>query len=367
MDWIIPLYLAGGLLTLIVGAEGLVRGASRLAAALGVSPLIIGLTVVAFGTSSPELAVSFQAALRGTMDIAVGNVVGSNIINILLILGISAIITPLAVHSQLLRLDVPLMVLVSFIFYLMSLDGWIGRIEGALLFGSLLLYIGWSIRKSRQEQQSVKQEYADEYGYRNGGAIGILKNIVFVAVGLGMLVIGSDWLVKGAVSLARLFRVNDLIIGLTIVALGTSLPELATSVVAAIKKERDIAVGNVIGSNIFNIMSVIGLSSLVTLTGVQVSPIALHLDIPVMLAVSLLTLPIFFVDSRITRWEGAIMLVYLVAYFLYLVFTATANQAGADILIKVMFSLILPVSLGIIAVSVIKEWRQRKSDSRTGR
>jgi cation:H+ antiporter len=168
------------------------------------------------------------------------------------------------------------------------------------------------------------------------------------------------------VALARRFNVSDLIIGLTIVALGTSLPELATSIVAAIKKERDIAVGNVVGSNFFNIMAVIGLSGIVAPAGVQVSPVALRLDIPVMLAVSLLTLPIFFADSRISRWEGAIMLVYLSAYILYLVFDSISYQAGTDLLTRIMFWFVLPVSLTAIVISVIIEWRRRKLQKTTG-
>jgi cation:H+ antiporter len=363
MDWNIALLLVGGLVTLVVGAESMVRGASRLAAALGISPLVIGLTVVAFGTSSPELAVSVQSAFQGSADVAVGNVVGSNIFNILLILGISAIIIPLVVHSQLLQLDVPLMVGVSILFFLLSLDGSIGRLDGLLLFGGLLLYIWWSIRQSRKDNAEVQEEFAQEYGPAKADRGHMLKNILFVAAGLGLLVVGSDWLVRGAVATARLFNVSDLIIGLTIVALGTSLPEVATSVVAAVKKERDIAVGNVVGSNLFNIMAVIGLSGIVAPLGVQISQAALRIDIPVMIGVALLTLPIFFTGHRITRMEGVLLLLYLFVYITYLIFVSISYQAGIDVLTMLMFWFILPVSFLFVGYDVIHEIRRRRTET----
>jgi cation:H+ antiporter len=360
MDWMVVLYLLGGFIILMAGAEGLVRGASRLAAALGISPLVIGLTVVAFGTSAPELAISVQSAFRGTMDIAVGNVVGSNIYNILFILGVSALITPLMVHSQILRVDLRLMIVVSFIFYLMALDGVVNRLDGILLFGGLLVYIWWSIRKSRQQTQEVKEESAEEHSRKDRSVSGFMKNISFVVVGLAMLVVGSEWLVEGATSLARLFNVSDLIIGLTIVALGTSLPELATSIVAALKKERDIAVGNVVGSNFFNIMAVIGLSALVAPAGVEVSAAALRFDIPVMLFVSVLAFPILFTDGLVSRWEGALMLVILAAYITYLVFISIPFPSGARILAAVMLWFVLPLSCIVIGIDVIRQLRLHK-------
>jgi cation:H+ antiporter len=363
MDWNIVLLLVGGLVTLVVGAEAMVRGASRLAAALGISPLVIGLTVVAFGTSSPELAVSIQAAFRGSADVAVGNVVGSNIFNILLILGISAIIIPLIVHSQLLKLDVPLMVGVSVLFFILSLDGSIDRLDGLLLFGGLLAYIWWSITQSRKESAEVQEEFAHEYGVAPKSRTSLIKNILFVAAGLGMLVVGSEWLVRGAVTLARLFNVSDLIIGLTIIALGTSLPEVATSVVAAIKKERDIAVGNVVGSNLFNIMAVIGLSGIIAPAGVQISQTALRFDIPVMIAVALLTLPVFFTGYRIARWEGGLLLLYLAVYLSYLVFVSISFQVGIQALTIGMFGFILPISFIVVGIDVVREFRRRRTDT----
>ncbi|HAE60450.1 MAG TPA: sodium:calcium antiporter [Anaerolineae bacterium] len=364
MGWMIVLLLVGGLVTLVVGAELLVRGASRLAASLGISPLVIGLTVVAFGTSSPELAVSVQSAFSGSADIALGNVVGSNIFNILLILGLSAMITPLIVHQQLVRLDVPLMIGLSILLFLMSLDGKIGRLDGALLFFGLIAYIWYGIQTSRKESEEVKREYADEYTPpKDEKQPATFVNVILIAVGLGFLVLGSNWLVEGAVSLARLFNVSDLVIGLTIVAAGTSMPEVATSVMAAIKKERDIAVGNVVGSNIFNIMGVLGLSALVAPEGINVAASALAFDMPFMIAVALATLPIFFTGNLIARWEGGLFLLYYVAYTAYVIFESIQHHQNREILTNTMFWFVIPFTLLTIAITVVQEIRVLKKKS----
>lgn len=362
MDWMIVAFLVGGLITLVAGAELLVRGASRLAAALGISPLVIGLTVVAFGTSSPELAVSVQSAFNGSADIALGNVVGSNIFNVLFILGLSAIITPLIVHQQLVRLDVPLMIGLSILLFLLGLDGKIGFLDGAILFIGLIAYTGYGIWQSRREAKDVQQEYADEYAAPSGAKQpGMLVNLVFVAAGLGLLVLGSDWLVNGAVSLARLFNVSDLVIGLTIVAAGTSMPEVATSIMAAIKKERDIAVGNVVGSNIFNIMGVLGLSAMVAPDGINVAASALAFDIPVMIAVALATLPIFFTGNLIARWEGGLFLLYYVGYTAYLIFESIQHHQNREILTNTMLWFILPFTAITLLITVFQEIRVLRS------
>jgi cation:H+ antiporter len=326
MDWMILLLLVGGLVVLVFGAEVMVRGAARLAAAVGISPLVIGLTVVAFGTSSPEMAINIQAAFVGSSDLALGNVVGSNIFNILVILGLSAVIVPLIVHQQLIRLDVPLMIGLSFIVWLMSLDGVINRLDGFLLFAGLVAYIVYSIRQSKKESAEVQEEYDAEFNPHNGkGWKATLMNLGMIAGGVGLLVLGSNWLVDGATQLARIFGVSDLLIGLTIVALGTSLPEVATSVVAALKNERDIAVGNAVGSNIFNIMAVLGVSGIIAPNGIPVQQTALTFDIPVMIGVAIVTLPIFFTNNIITRGEGVFFLLYYVAYTTYIVLDATQN------------------------------------------
>jgi cation:H+ antiporter len=364
MNWMILLSLVAGLITLVFGAELLVRGASRLAAALGISPLVIGLTVVAFGTSSPELAVSVQSAFRGSADIALGNVVGSNIFNVLLILGISALITPLIVHQQLVRLDVPLMIALSIMLFLLGLDGNIGRLDGGLLFLGLVAYIWYGIRQSRKEGQAVQQEYNQEYALEKGSKpTSMPVNIALIVVGLGFLVLGSDWLVAGAVSLAKLFQVSDLVIGLTIVAAGTSMPEVATSVMAAIKKERDIAVGNVVGSNIFNIMGVLGVSAFISPSGINVSASALAFDIPVMIAVALATLPIFFTGNLIARWEGGLFLFYYLAYMAYIVFGATGNLGERNLLTDAMLWFVIPFTVITLFVTVYRQFKRLQFES----
>lgn len=329
-----------GLGLLVAGAEFLVRGAAKLAAAAGISSLVIGLTVVAFGTSAPEMAVSAQAALTGNADIALGNVVGSNIFNVLFILGASAIIVPLVVHLQLIRLDVPIMIGVSILTWFMARDGVLGRTDGVILFAGILSYTGFLIVKSRKEsRENAKEvnEYVEDVLTHEGrdGAVtsqdAKSKKLGFAVVecigGLVLLVIGAQWLVNGAVALAEFFGVSQLVIGLTIVAAGTSLPEVATSIVAAVRGERDIAIGNVVGSNIFNILAVLGLSASLSPSGVHISPAAMAFDIPIMIAVAILCLPVFFSGGEIARWEGAVFLAYYVAYAAYLVLSAKQHPA----------------------------------------
>lgn len=346
-----------GLAVLIIGAEWLVRGASRLAAKIGISPLIIGLTVVAFGTSSPEMAVSVQSALAGQADIAVGNVVGSNIFNVLFILGISAVITPLIVQQQLIRLDVPLMIGLSFVCYLMALDGVIGRLEGLLLFAGIIAYTFFLIRQSRRESKAVEDEYAQEFPAKTEtGWKPLAVNLGLVGIGLTLLILGSNWLVGSAISIARWLGLSELIIGLTIVAAGTSMPEVATSITAAIKGERDIAVGNAVGSNIFNILSVLGLTATVAPGGVPVSQAAQALDIPVMVAVAVLALPIFFTGNRIERWEGWLFLLYYAAYTAYLILDAAQHDA-LPLFNNLLLYGIIPLTVLTLAVSLFLERR----------
>lgn len=228
--------LIAGLALLVVGAEALVRGASKIAAAVGISPLVIGLTVVAFGTSAPELAVGAQAALSGNGDIALGNVIGSNIFNILVIIGLSAIIVPLVVHQQLVRWDVPLVIALSVLVLILGLDGKLGRIEGALLFLGLIAFVGYEIWHGRRESEEVQQEYAQEYGDGRGKSLAqwALNGALLVA-GLAMLIVGANWLVDSSTAIARSLGVSELVIGLTIVAAGTSAPEMATSAMAALR------------------------------------------------------------------------------------------------------------------------------------
>ena len=317
-QWMPWLLILVGLILLILGGELLVRGASTMAAIWNVPPLVIGLTVVAFGTSAPELVVSLQAAFSGVADVAVGNVVGSNIFNILFVLGLSSLITPLIVSSQLIRLDLPLMVIISLLVWLLAMDGTVGRIDGGILFGILIIYLAFCLRIARKQSPGELEEFAtDKVTKANLGRV-LLVQIVFVVVGLAMLGLGSRWLVDGAVTIATRLGVSELVIGLTIVAIGTSLPEVVTSVVASVRGQRDIAVGNVVGSNIFNICCVLGLSSLIAPHGIPVSLQTIRTDLPVMIVVAVACLPVFFTGYRIARWEGACFLIAFVAYNVWL-------------------------------------------------
>jgi cation:H+ antiporter len=322
-------FLVFGIALLVWGADLLVRGASRIAAAAGISALVVGLTVVAFGTSAPELSVSVASAYKGQADLALGNVVGSNIFNVLFILGLSAIIIPLTVAQQLVRFDVPLMIGVSLLLYGLCLDGAISRLDGVILAAGIIMYTVFLIRQSRKESSAeVKAEYEQEFGAGDPKEPkNWMKNIGLIAVGLAFLVVGSHWLVEGAVKIARVFGVSELVIGLTIVAVGTSLPEVATSVMAALKGESDIAVGNVVGSNIFNILCVLGVSSIVSPAGIKVSQAALEFDIPVMIGVAVAAFPIFLNGFRVSRFEGLFMLLAYVGYTVYLILTATKHEA----------------------------------------
>ena len=294
------LLFVAGLVFLIVGAEAMVRGASRMAAALGISPLVIGLTVVAFGTSSPELAVGIKAALSDQGSIAVGNVVGSNIFNVLVILGLSAVIVPLVVSQQLVRFDVPLMIGLSVLVLVFAWDGAFRRTDGLLLLTGLVLYFWFLIYQSRRTNATPNEAVvAQEPGSEPVKSRWVL-NLALVAAGLALLVLGSRWLVDSAVSFAQYLGVSELVIGLTIVAAGTSLPEAVTSAVAAMRGERDIAVGNVVGSNIFNIMGVLGFVCLLSPSGIAVPDVVIGFDIPIMIAVAFACLPLFYTGGMIS-------------------------------------------------------------------
>ncbi|MFQ5743527.1 MAG: calcium/sodium antiporter [Acidobacteriota bacterium] len=348
-----------GLVLLIGGAEALVRGASRLAEALRISPLIIGLTVVAWGTGSPEMAVGVGAAFRGQPDLVIGNVVGSNIANVLLILGLAAIITPLVVSQRLVRLDVPLMIGVSGLALLLCLDGRVTRLDGLLLFTLIVAYTVWSIRESRKVSPEVEAEYVRKFGLHGpANRKRLIAHLLLIGVGLVALVLGSAWLVEGAVAIAETLGLSKLVIGLTIVAIGTSLPELATSAVASFRKERDIAVGNVVGSNIFNILAVLGVTAVVAPAGIRVTSAALSFDIPFMIAVAIACLPIFFSANRINRWEGVLFLGAYVSYIAYLVLKATHHDSLAGFT-RIMLLFVVPLTVLTLLVIMARALQQR--------
>ncbi|MEP0804102.1 MAG: calcium/sodium antiporter [Chloroflexota bacterium] len=323
----ILLFIAG-LVVLIFGAELLVRGSSRLAAAFGVSPLVIGLTIVALGTASPEIAVSLQAAVSGQGDITIGNIIGSNIFNILFVLGLSAVFAPLLIAEQLIRLDAPIMIGISLFTYLLVVDGKLGKLDSALLFAGVVAYTLFSLRQSRKENKQIQQEYAQEYAQKEASTPrNILKYILLIAAGLSLLVLGARWLVNAATAIAVALGVSELAIGLTIVAAGTSLPEVATSVVAALRGESDIAVGNAVGSNIYNLLGVLGLAGLVAPGGIGIAENALRFDLPVMIFVAVVTLPIFYIDSRVSRLEGGMLFSYYLLYTVYLILRSSESPA----------------------------------------
>ena len=351
-------YFVLGLVLLIGGAEILVRGASRLAVVAGISPLVVGLTVVAFGTSSPELMVGVQTAISGQSGLMVGNVVGSNIFNVLLILGVSALITPLVVAQQLIRWDVPLMIGLSLLVLIFVQDSSISRGECLILVAGLFAYVLFTIFQSRRESKAVQVEYAEAFGAPKSAQRTWPVDLLLVAGGLGGLALGSRWLVDGAVAFAETLGVSELVIGLTIVAAGTSLPEVATSVIASIRGERDIAVGNVVGSNIFNILAVLGVGGLFTRSGIAVSETAVAIDIPVMVAVAAICLPLFFTGSRISRWEGVLLLGYYVAYTAYLILAATQN-VRLSVFADAMLYVVIPATLLVVGVTVVRSVRQR--------
>ena len=351
-------YLIGGFILLVFGAEVLVRGAARLAARFGISPLIIGLTVVAFGTSAPEMAVSTQSAFLGQGDIAIGNVIGSNIFNVLGVLGLSALITPLLVSRQLVRLDVPLMIAAGFLAWCLAFDGSYSRLDGWILFACIISYTGYLIISSLKAWKPGQALQSDEeYSAQvNPHRYATLMNTAYILAGLALLVTGSNLLVSGAVSLAQALGLSELVIGLTIIAVGTSLPELATSLIAAWKGERDIAVGNIVGSNLFNLLAVLGLAGLVSPEKIAVARSAIEFDFPVMMAVMVACLPIFFAGYRINRWEGALFLSYYVAYTAYLIMQSNGDSF-ANTFADAIIGYVVPLTAITLFVIAARAWR----------
>jgi len=334
------------------GAEALVRGASRLATLLGVHPLVVGLTVVAWGTGSPELAVTVKASVAAQTDIAVGNVIGSNICNVLLILGISAVVSPLVVSRQLVLRDVPVMIGVSALVLLLALDGMLSRVDGLFLVALFAGYTALTLRKSFPSAGFTKTRGAAKLtsSARTGGLQWIVL-VALILVGLGLLVLGSRWLVDGAVAIAKALGMSELIIGLTVVAIGTSMPEIATSVLAGIRGKSDIAVGNAVGSNIFNLLAALGIASVVSAEGIRIPPATLEFDLPVMIVVALACMPIFFTGHRVARWEGALFLFYYVCFTTFLVLDVVGHEALPTYR-SAMLTFVLPVT-GVMLVTLV--------------
>jgi cation:H+ antiporter len=355
------LLFIAGLAGLIAGAELLVRGASKLALSFGLSPLVVGLTIVAFGTSSPELAVSVGAVSNGQTDIAIGNVVGSNVLNVLFILGISALITPLVVHVQLIRQEVPIMIGAALLLVLFALDGRVSWYEAAMLTAAMVAYTVFLVVQSRRESRDTQGDYEAELQPAAAGAWDskLPAQIALIVVGLALLVLGAEGLVRAAVVFAQHLGLSELVIGLTVVALGTSMPEVATSIMAAVKGERDMAVGNVVGSNTFNILGCLGISGLVAGgTGLQVPASVMAFDIWVMLAVALACLPVFMTGREIARWEGAIFLGYYLAYVAYLILAAQ-QHAALGAFSTAMLSFVVPITVVTLVAVMVRHTPKR--------
>ena len=305
-----------GLGILYVGAEWLVKGAASLALRYGIRPLVVGLTVVALGTSMPEFVVNFFAALSNEDSLALGNIIGSNICNIALILGTSALVLPLAVTSGTLRKEYPIMMLVMVFFYIIALDGVINQVDGIMLVGGLVAFLIFIVLDARRyARRSAVEGVANVEGEEVLGSP--LRKVLFLIGGIAFLAVGARLMIYAAIFIAEELGIDPVVIGLTVVAIGTSLPELAASVVSAIRSEADLSVGNVLGSNLLNVLFVVGLVSMVS--PIQVDPESLDLHFPVMLAFGALLLPIMWTHYRISRFEGGILLAGFVGYLAYLV------------------------------------------------
>ncbi len=311
-----------GLVLLTAGAELVVRGGSRLATLAGVSPLVVGLTIVAVGTSAPELAIGIDSARQGVGDLALGNIAGTNIVNTLLVLGLIAFLAALPLHPRVPRIDLPVMVGAAALLLVMSLDGHLSVADGVVLLVGGVVYTVGVVRTSRREDPGLGAEFEEmlegpeqERGPlpRTSAVLG--KQVVVVIVGLALIVLGADRLVSGAVSIATSLGVSDAFVGLTVVAIGTSAPELVTAIVASVRGERDIAVGNLFGSSVYNVLIILGLTVVASPGGLDVPSDLLRFDLPVMLAVSILCIPVFLTGHKVSRREGAMFLSLYAVYF----------------------------------------------------
>ena len=353
----------GGLLALLLAGHLVVRAASALGARLGLSPMVIGLTIVAAGTSAPELAVVGQAIAVDDTELAVGSIIGSNIANVLLVLGIASLLGAIHVTSRVVRIDIPVMIAASALFLLFALDGTLGRVDGVILFGGLVLFVTWTLQATRRRPNRGDVEASTRA--LSGGATdaapagpSLARVIVELVGGIAVLAVAARFVVSGAEEIARSLGVPELIVGLTIVALGTSAPEIVTTLVAAFQGRRDLAVGNAVGSNIFNILLVLGVAGMLAPSGISVSEDALQLDLPILLAAAIACLPIVAWDHTLNRWEGAIFVSYYAAYLVFLVLDATGHRAK-DPFALIMLGFVLPLTIITAATVVLRKRRQR--------
>ena len=350
-----------GLCGLLVAGHLVVGGASGIGRRFGLTPTVVGLTVVAAGTSAPELAVVLGAVVADDTELAVGSVIGSNIANILLVLGLAASFGAIGVTNRVVRVDIPIMVLTSVAFLVFSLDGMMSRLDGSVLFISLVIFVVWTLRAARKEPSADPPTDNEATGPVSVPAAraGLLGDLARLAIGIGGLGVTSRLVVSGAERIATSLGIPELIVGLTIVALGTSAPEIVTTVIAALQGRRDLAVGNAVGSNIFNILLVLGFSTIVAPNGIAIGVDALELDLPIMVAAAVACLPMVFWDGKLDRWEGMVFVGYYVAYLVFLVLDATGHRAS-DPFALVMLGFVVPLTVITVIVVVL---RQRSSRS----
>lgn len=349
---ILPIiWFIAGLLALVGGAEILVRAVTKIASILGISKLIIGLTVVAFGTSAPELAISIQAGINGETDIMIGNIIGSNISNTLLILGLAAIVIPIKVNISLIKWDTPIMIGATLLVFFFALNGFISFWECLILSFLLVIYLLFLARQGNPDRSSPiknpEKKPSTILGYSLACAFGFI-----------LLISGARWMIDSAIIFAELAGVSELVIGLTVVAIGTSLPEVVVVLVAALKKERDIAVGSIIGSNILNLFAVLGVSGLFIEGAIPVQSVLLQFDLLVLIAASLLCIPIFYTGFRIARWEGGIFLFFYLSYLFYL-YLFNTGHVWLDGFTNLMIYFALPAIGLILFIATLLEWKKR--------
>src|SRR5262249_20671016 len=357
-----------GLALLILGAELLVRGSSRVAIVLRISPLVVGLTVVAYGTSAAELAVCMRSVFTGQSALALGTVVGSNIFNVLFVLGISALIRPLSVHRRLIRVDVPLMIAASVLCYILAVGGMLTRWQGILLFLGAVGYTTYIVLGARQERSQswdVTETADQETTMQRRMPRQIIVECALILIVLTMPEVGARYLVSGAIGVVKAAGISEVVIGLTIVAAATSLPEAAASIAATIRRKREIAVGNVVGSNICNILLVLGITAILAPSGIEVAPSTLRFDMPVMIVVAISCLPVFFSGNQIARWEGALFVSYYILFVLYLVMQAGHYEALPRFN-AVMLLFVIPLTAITLIVLSVRTFRANRRSSLAG-
>ncbi len=346
---IAALTFLAGLVGLLFGGHLVVDGASRIGRRFGLTPMVIGLTIVAAGTSAPELAVVFQAVAADDTELAVGSIIGSNIANVLLVLGLTASFGAIQVTSRVVRVDIPIMIAASLGLLAASLNGVIGRLDGIGLFVALAGFVGWTLRAAPKADAGISPDSPDGQPPRVRPERSLLVVMASLVIGVGALALAARYVVAGAEQIALALGVPELIVGLTIVALGTSAPEIVTTVIAAFQGRRELAVGNAVGSNIFNILLVLGLGGALSPGGIAISADAVELDIPILVAAAIACLPMVFWDHRLDRWEGVVFVLYYLAYLAFLVLDATGHRAS-DPFALVMLAFVLPLTVLTVVV-----------------